>query len=92
MRIHVVNPNTTAAMTAKIAAAARDVASTGVTIVASQPEMGPVSIEGYYDEAYAVPGMLQRICAADRAGVDGHVIACFDDTGLDAATRSHVRQ
>ncbi|MDQ2083978.1 aspartate/glutamate racemase family protein [Xanthobacteraceae bacterium Astr-EGSB] len=89
MRIHVVNPNTTTSMTAKIAAAARAVAAAGTTIVASQPEFGPASIEGYYDEAFAVPGLLARIAEAETAGpdapVDAHVIACFDDTGLDAA-------
>ncbi|WP_407050021.1 aspartate/glutamate racemase family protein [Methyloraptor flagellatus] len=85
MLIHVVNPNTTVSMTDKIAAAARAVASTGVEILATQPETGPVSIEGYYDEAFAIPGMLMRILEAEKAGAQAHVIACFDDTGLDAA-------
>jgi allantoin racemase len=85
MRLHVVNPNTTASMTAKIAAAARSVALPDTIIDARQPEMGPVSIEGFYDEAFAVPGMLGCIREADRDGADAHIIACFDDTGLDAA-------
>ncbi len=85
MRLHVVNPNTTAAMTAKIAAAARAVALPDTIIDARQPAMGPVSIEGFYDEAFAVPGMLGCIREAERDGADAHVIACFDDTGLDAA-------
>lgn len=85
MRLHIVNPNTTEAMTARIAAAARAVALPGTVIDARQPDMGPVSIEGFYDEAFAVPGMLGRIRDADRDGADAHVIACFDDTGLDAA-------
>src|SRR5215470_5926317 len=85
MRIHVVNPNTTEAMTAKIATAARAVALPGTVIDARQPDMGPVSIEGFYDEAFAVPGMLGCIRDAGRDGADAHVIACFDDTGLDAA-------
>lgn len=85
MRLHVVNPNTTAAMTAKIAAAARAVSLSGTIIDARQPAMGPVSIEGFYDEAFAAPGMLGCIRDADRDGADAHVIACFDDTGLDAA-------
>jgi allantoin racemase len=85
MRIHVVNPNTTASMTAKIAAAARAVAAPGTEIVASQPDDGPVSIEGYYDEVFAIPGVLRRIREATAAGAAAHVIACFDDTGLDAA-------
>lgn len=85
MKIHIVNPNTTSSMTEKIAAAGRAVAGPGVEIVADQPDMGPVSIEGYYDEAFAVPGLLACIRAAEADGVVGHVIACFDDTGLDAA-------
>jgi allantoin racemase len=85
MRLHVVNPNTTEAMTAKIATAASSVALPGTVIDARQPEMGPVSIEGFYDEAFAVPGMLGCIRNADRDGADAHIIACFDDTGLDAA-------
>jgi allantoin racemase len=85
MRLHIVNPNTTAAMTAKIATAARAVALPDTAIDARQPSMGPVSIEGFYDEAFAVPGMLGCIRDADRDGADAHIIACFDDTGLDAA-------
>ena len=85
MLLHIVNPNTTASMTQKIASAVRGVASAGTKIFATQPESGPESIEGYYDEAFAVPGMLQRIAEAEAKGVAGHIIACFDDTGLDAA-------
>jgi allantoin racemase len=85
MRIHVVNPNTTRSMTDKIARAARAAAASGTTILPSQPDTGPASIEGYYDGALAVPGLLQRIAEAEARGVDAHIIACFDDTGLDAA-------
>ncbi len=85
MKIHVVNPNTTASMTAKIGAAAQAVAAPGTDILAWNPPDGPASIEGFYDEAFAVPGMLRLIREAEAAGVAGHVIACFDDTGLDAA-------
>lgn len=83
MRILVINPNTTASMTAKIAAAARDAARAGTDIVAVNPADGPASIEGYYDEAFSVPGVIAEIKA--HADVDAVVIACFDDTGLDAA-------
>ncbi len=85
MRVNVVNPNITATMTAKIAAAARAVAAPGTEIIASQPDSGPVSIEGYLDEALSVPGLLQEVVRGERAGAAGHVIACFDDSGLDAA-------
>ncbi|MHB2165377.1 aspartate/glutamate racemase family protein [Alsobacter sp. R-9] len=85
MLLHVVNPNTTAAMTARIAAAAQAAASPGTTVRATTPQAGPVSIEGFYDEAFSVPFMLGEIAAAEAAGATAHVIACFDDTGLEAA-------
>lgn len=85
MKIAVINPNTTASMTATIADAARRVAHAGTEILAITSSMGPVSIEGYYDEVFAVPGLLVEIAKAEREGADAIVIACFDDTGLDAA-------
>ena len=83
MRLLVVNPNTTESMTRKIAAAARSVAGPGSEIVAVNPAYGPPSIEGYYDEVFAIPGMIAEMRRA--APFDASVIACFDDTGLDAA-------
>ena len=47
--------------------------------------MGPASIESHYDEALAVPGVLDEIAKGERDGVDGYVLACFGDPGLDAA-------
>jgi allantoin racemase len=85
VEILVVNPNTTASMTDKIGAAARAAAGPGTRITPVSPATGPESIEGYYDEALAVPGLLVEIARGEARGVAGHVIACFDDTGLDAA-------
>ncbi|WP_192253337.1 aspartate/glutamate racemase family protein [Mesorhizobium caraganae] len=85
VQILVVNPNTTASMTETIAAAARAVAGAWTEVVAVTSSMGPASIEGYYDEALAVPGLLMEIAAGERAGAQAAIIACFDDTGLDAA-------
>jgi allantoin racemase len=85
MRILIVNPNTTAAMTEKIGRAARAAAAVGTEIIAVNPPDGPVSIEGYYDEAFSVPGLLAEIAKGDISGVSAHIIACFDDTGLEAA-------
>lgn len=84
MHIRVINPNTTASMTAKIGAAATAVAAPGTEIRAVNPAMGPASIEGYYDEALSIPGLLMEAARAEREGADGIVIACFDDVGLDA--------
>lgn len=85
MRLLVINPNTTASMTAKIGAAARAAATPGVEIVAVNPQDGPASIEGFYDEAFSVPGLLAEIAKGEASSVDAHIIACFDDTGLEAA-------
>jgi allantoin racemase len=91
MRILIVNPNTSVAMTDKIAAAARAVAAPGTEIIAVNPADGPVSIEGYYDEVFSVPGLLAEIAKGEAfskgeaSGVSAHIIACFDDTGLEAA-------
>ncbi len=72
-------------MTETAAAAAREAAAPGTQIVAVTSSMGPVSIEGFYDEAFAVPGLLLAIKEGQSQGADAAVIACFDDTGLDAA-------
>ena len=84
MKLLVINPNTSAPMTAQIAAAARTVAAPGTEIVAMQPDFGPASIEGHYDDAFAAAGVAQQV-RLHGAAVDGVVIACFGDPGLDAA-------
>jgi allantoin racemase len=83
MRIHVINPNTTRSMTLKIGAAAKAAASPGIEVSAVNPDFGPASIEGYFDEVFSVPGLIEEIGKACDA--DAFVIACFDDTGLEAA-------
>ncbi|AGZ39526.1 aspartate/glutamate racemase family protein [Actinoplanes friuliensis] len=85
MHIRVINPNTTAEMTRKIEESARAVAGPGTRLDAVNPAMGPASIESHYDEALSVPGTLAEIAEGERAGVDGYVLACFGDPGLDAA-------
>jgi allantoin racemase len=85
MKIKVINPNTTQSMTDLIGVAARSVAAPGTQIIAVSPRHGPVSVEGHYDEAVSVLGVLDEVRAGERDGVDGYVIACFGDPGLLAA-------
>lgn len=85
MRLLLINPNTTTSMTEKAAVAARAVAASGTEIIAATSRMGPASIEGYYDGALAVPGMLRELRERQAEGYDAAVICCFDDTGLEAA-------
>jgi len=79
-----INPNTTAAMTAAIGEAARAVAAPGTQVHACQPTFGPASIEGHFDEAIAAAGVAEQVRLAAPAP-DAVVIACFGDPGLDAA-------
>ena len=86
MRITLINPNTSRAMTAKIAVAAREAAAPDVEVVAVCPEDGPAAIESHYDEAYASVAIAELILADQASGgSDGYVIACFGDPGVDAA-------
>ena len=82
MELLVVNPNSTASMTEKIAIAARRVAGPQTNIVAIGSSSGPPSIQGFYDGAICLAGLLEQV--EQHTHVDGIVIACFDDTGLDA--------
>ena len=72
-------------MTEKAAVAARAVAASGTEIIAATSRMGPVSIEGHYDGALALPGLLAELKDRQAEGYDAAIIACFDDTGLEAA-------
>ncbi len=85
MRIKVINPNTTVSMTRTIGEAAEAAASPGTKIVGATSPTGPVSIEGHYDEAVSVIGLLDEVRAGEAEGCDGYVIACFGDPGLLAA-------
>ena len=84
MKIALINPNSTAAMTEKAAQAARQFASPDTDIRASNPTDSPPSIEGHYDEVMSMPGLLSEIKAAHEWGAEGYVVACFDDPGLGA--------
>jgi allantoin racemase len=85
MRIKLINPNTTQRMTDAMGRCASNIVAPGTEVVAVSPTMGPPSIEGYYDEAFATPGLLAEVAAGEREGFDGYVIACFGDPGLYAA-------
>ena len=83
MRLLVLNPNTSAAMTAAIGRAAQAAASPGTEVIAVNPVFGPVSIEGHFEEALAAAGVAATLAQAPAH--DAVVIACFGDPGLDAA-------
>ena len=63
---------------------ARAVAAPGTDIIATNPTGVPVSIEGPYDEALCVAGLLREVEKGVAAGADATVIACADDPGREA--------
>jgi allantoin racemase len=95
VRLLLVNPNTTASMTAAIAASAEAVARPATLVEAVNPLEGPASIENDDDERRCIPGLLAEIAAAagrrDGNRPDAYVVACFGDPGLVQA-RALVEQ
>lgn len=85
MKIRVINPNTTTNMTNKIGEAARQVASPGTVIVATNPKSGPVSIESHFDEAISAVGVTEEVRSGEDENTNAYIIACFGDPGLLAA-------
>ena len=83
MKIVLINPNTTKAMTMRMRDAVSPILKEGVNLIALTATYGAPSIEGYYDEVFAVPPMIELLTPmADE--IDGVVVGCFDDTGVDA--------
>ena len=85
MHIRLINPNTTAGMTARIGEAAVRVAAAGTRISATNPAAGPVSIESHFDEAISAVGVLDEVRRGEADEVAAYIIACFGDPGLLAA-------
>jgi len=85
MKISIINPNTTTEMTRGIGEAAARSAAPDTKLLVRQSVRGPAAIEGPFDGAMCLPGLLEAIQLAENEGAMAHIIACFDDTGLDAA-------
>ncbi|MEU0495846.1 aspartate/glutamate racemase family protein [Mycobacterium sp. NPDC006124] len=83
-RITVVNPNTSVELTDAIAVAAQRVCGPSVAVRGVQPADGVPSVESHAEEAIAAVGVLGQV-REHQADTDAYVIACFGDTGVDAA-------
>jgi len=83
-RITVINPNTSADLTATITKAAQGVAGAGVRVTGVHPAVGVPSVESHAEEAVAAVGVIEQV-RAHQAETDAFVIACFGDTGVAAA-------
>ncbi|MBI3215071.1 MAG: hydantoin racemase [Mycobacterium sp.] len=83
-RITVINPNTSAELTATITAAAQAVAAPHVAVIGVNPAVGVPSVESHAEEAIAAVGVLEQVRLTTDY-TDAYVIACFGDTGVAAA-------
>jgi allantoin racemase len=84
MRLLVANANTTEAITALCAEAARGAAAPGTEIIPATPRFGPAVIATRAENAIASHGLLSLL--AGYAGqVDGALLAVSHDTALEAA-------
>lgn len=84
MKLRVINPNDSQAMTEMIAKSCRSVTDLS-EIDAVCAGAGVASIEGFYDGALAAAGVVQRVAEGEVLGCDAYLIACADDTALHGA-------
>lgn len=83
MKILIINPNSTKAMTELVASEAKSVANPDTEIVAVNPENSPPAIQGAADGKLALPHLYElfdKMLATQN--FNAVIIACFDDTGL----------
>lgn len=82
-RLKIINGNTCQPMTANIDASAQAVKFPHTEITTVQPRLGPESIESFYDEYLAIPGILEQIILDTES--DAFILACWGDPGIEAA-------
>ena len=70
-------------MTQKIDASAQAAKFPHTEIVTVTPRVGPESIEGFYDEYLAIPGVLEQILLDTDS--DAFILACWGDPGIESA-------
>jgi len=87
MRILVLNPNTSAAMTTEIAAAARSAAHADTEIVCMSPYFGAAAIDSSAESYLSAVGVMDVVARLTRSGdfdFDAVVLAGFGEHGRDA--------
>ncbi len=82
-RLGLLNPNTDRRHTDAMAGVAHATLPAGCEVVAVTAARGPTSIESQADAAVAVGEVTAMVIG--NPGLDGYLIACFEDPGLDAA-------
>ena len=85
MKIFVINPNTSVAMTDHIRMELSRIKRFDTELTVVCPDKGPETIESAYDEALAIPPTLDLVKKANQEGYDAVILACFSDPGLEPA-------
>ncbi len=84
-KVLVVNPVTSAGLEEKFRDYFAGLASGhDLAIATASLETGPASVETYFDEGFAVPGVLDVVVEAAEK-YDGVIVNCFADPGVEAA-------
>lgn len=63
----------------------QEMAAPGTLIEAKASGTGPLSIESMYDEYAVIPGAIEAIMHAEKEGIDGVIMGCAGDPGVDGA-------
>jgi allantoin racemase len=85
MKIMVINANTSESFTDHIREELERVKRSDTELTVLSPERGPETIESAYDEAMAIPPILDLVKKANKERYDAVIIGCFSDPGLEAA-------
>ena len=80
-----INPNSTKEMTESCIQAGLRCMSSGICLTGFTNQHGPPSIQRAADGELATPGLLSLIKSNQK--MDGFIIGCFDNTGLEEARR-----
>lgn len=63
----------------------QEMATSGTVVEAKASGIGPLSIESMYDEYAVIPGAIDVIIQAEKEGIDGVIMGCAGDPGVDGA-------
>ncbi|MDN5322559.1 MAG: allantoin racemase [Clostridia bacterium] len=85
MKIKVIMPITSDVFNEEIRQEFKEYAGPEVEFDVENLDYGPASIESEYDEALAVPDILNKVKKAAEDGFDGVIVDCFGDPGVKAA-------
>lgn len=85
MKILLINLNTSKTITDKMRDVVLKIKRSDTEVEVVCPDSGPTAIDSSYDEAYAVPAMLEVVRKANNHDFDAIILGCFCDAGVEAA-------